>query len=245
MAIIISFKFFIDEERWNYKSWVFVFMILFYGFCIFLSNSKAVIITLLITIFLSGLYIGYLRKKLLLSFLISFLIIISTGIIVLRSPELSHRIMASLGIIDDIVHHDTVSDYESTSQRIEAWQSSLTVIKNNFLFGVGAGDVKEALIEEYSLNNYEYLVEKKLNSHNQFLQTFIATGIFGFSALMLMFIVPFVFSIRKKNYLYLMFIIIMFINFLTESMLETQAGVVFYGFFNSVFFAFLSAEKGK
>jgi len=32
-------------------------------------------------------------------------------------------------------------------------------------------------------------------------------------------------------------------NFLTEAMLETQSGVIFYAFFNTLFFAVLMQQK--
>ena len=45
---------------------------------------------------------------------------------------------------------------------------------------------------------------------------------------------PIIFYREKNNLLYTYFLIIIAFNFLSESMLETQAGVLFYAFFNSI-----------
>ena len=49
-------------------------------------------------------------------------------------------------------------------------------------------------------------------------------------------------SLKTKDYLYSLFLILIAINFLTESMLETQSGVVFFAVFNTLFF-FQWADK--
>ena len=123
---------------------------------------------------------------------------------------------------------------ESTSVRVLIWGVATEIIKNNFLFGVGTGDVKDVLLEKYKENGMTGAYNEKLNAHNQFLQTFVALGLPGIILLLSSFIFPFILAIRKRNYIYISFLTIVFVNFLTESMLETIAGVMFYAFFNSL-----------
>ena len=73
--------------------------------------------------------------------------------------------------------------------------------------------------------------------HNQFLQTFAALGLTGILLLLAGLTIPFVYCVRKKDWMYLGFIVIVALNCVIESIMEVQAGVVFYAFFNS-FFAF-------
>ena len=122
---------------------------------------------------------------------------------------------------------------ESTNIRILIWKTSIEIIKENFLFGVGTGDVKDILLEKYKEKGMTGAYEEKLNAHNQYFQTFIALGLPGIMILLSSFIFPFILAFKKKNFLYVVFLFIVFLNFLTESMLETIAGVLFYAFFNS------------
>lgn len=116
------------------------------------------------------------------------------------------------------------------------WLSSTELIKRNFLLGVGNGDVRDELNKVYIENHFYQSLNKKLNPHNQFLQTWIAIGVLGFLLLVLIFIVTSVNAIRNKNLIALGLSLLLFMNFLTESMLETQSGVVFFSFFMSVLF---------
>jgi O-antigen ligase len=123
---------------------------------------------------------------------------------------------------------------ESSSVRVLIWQAATEIIKDNFIFGVGTGDVKDVLLEKYKEKGMTGALSERLNAHNQFLQTFIALGLPGIILLLSSFIFPFILAFRKKNFIYIVFLVIVFINFLTESMLETIAGVLFYAFFNSL-----------
>ncbi|HHZ64630.1 MAG TPA: hypothetical protein EYN51_03880 [Flavobacteriales bacterium] len=66
-------------------------------------------------------------------------------------------------------------------------------------------------------------------------------GAVGFLLLIGGILAPLVQSIGRKKYVYLFFLLIIALNSLTESILEVQAGVIFYAFFNS-FFMFLDTE---
>ncbi|MCC6180695.1 MAG: hypothetical protein IT237_02565, partial [Bacteroidia bacterium] len=74
-------------------------------------------------------------------------------------------------------------------------------------------------------------LRKKLNAHNQYLQTFIGTGLIGFVILLLMTIGVLVYSIYTKNLLLMLFSALTTSNFLVESMLQAQAGFIFFIFF--------------
>ncbi|MFH2143882.1 MAG: hypothetical protein ABIJ97_15770, partial [Bacteroidota bacterium] len=102
------------------------------------------------------------------------------------------------------------------------------VIESSWKYGVGIGDVKNELIDQYLKNNNFNLAEQKLNAHNQYLETTIGLGITGVAILIIVLFIPF---FRKKNYILYSFLILIIVNFLFESMLNTQAGVTFFAFF--------------
>ena len=111
------------------------------------------------------------------------------------------------------------------------------------MFGDGIGDVNTVLLKQYAKQELTVLSEKELNPHNQLLQTLVALGLLGGITLILTLIAPLVLAIKKSHFLYSFFILLILINLLTESILERQAGVIFYAFFNALFFTAYFSNK--
>jgi O-antigen ligase len=125
---------------------------------------------------------------------------------------------------------------EDKADRIALWTTALEIIKKNFLIGVGTGDVKDNLLDTYRKNGIFYAFDHKLNAHNQYLQTSIALGLAGFLVLVAILLFPALRALQRHQDIYLVFLFIFSIAILSESMLEIQAGVVFYAFFNVFLF---------
>lgn len=122
----------------------------------------------------------------------------------------------------------------SVMQRIEYWKVSMYIIKNNWLTGVGTGDLNEAFDEAYNDLDSKLHDSFRYRSHNQYLAIFIAFGIFGFLWFIFTLIYPGIKTGRFNNFLYIVFIIIILMSMLTEDTLETQAGATFFAFFNAL-----------
>ena len=121
---------------------------------------------------------------------------------------------------------------ESSTIRILIWEQAFDLIRKNLLIGVGTGDIKDMLVEKYKQEGMTGAYDHKLNAHNQFLQTTLALGLPGLILIFGLLFIP----LFKKNYttfLTISFIIIIILNFLVESMLEIQAGTIFFSFFYS------------
>jgi O-antigen ligase len=131
---------------------------------------------------------------------------------------------------------------ESTFQRIMLWKSAMRILREHPLCGVGTGDVKQAFLKDYTLTGNTTGQEANLNAHNQYLQTSVALGLTGLLILVLTFLFPFILALRKGAWMYGAFLLLVAFNLLFESMLERQAGVMFYAFFNMVLFTALKGE---
>ncbi|MCX6306032.1 MAG: O-antigen ligase family protein [Bacteroidetes bacterium] len=137
----------------------------------------------------------------------------------------------------DVSSADTVGNSKrSTGERIMIWNASLGVVRDNFFFGAGTGDVKDKLMEGYAQTNSLAVLKEHRNAHNQFVQTWIALGVLGFLLFASMLVIPAIISCRMRFYPYFAFLFIMAISLFFESMFETQAGVVFFAFFNTIMF---------
>lgn len=137
---------------------------------------------------------------------------------------------------------DTISgsDGRSTSARLHVWSAAWSLIQEAPVTGYGTGDVKDVLLKRYAERGLISAVEKKLNAHNQFLQSWVALGLSGVLLLLAM-LAGATWRFRRDP-LFAGFLLLTFFNFLVESMLEIQAGVVFWALFYSVFLNLQSPE---
>ncbi|HEY0030961.1 MAG TPA: O-antigen ligase family protein, partial [Bacteroidia bacterium] len=123
----------------------------------------------------------------------------------------------------------------SITMRFEFWKAALGIVQDNPLIGVGTGDIKQAFEDQYVKMNSPLLPEWRLRSHNQYLSIAVAFGVLGLIWFLITLFYPMVLTNRTFDYLYITFLLVATISFLTEDTLETQAGVTFYAFFNSFF----------
>jgi O-antigen ligase len=195
---------------------------------IFLCSSKLGLISFFICI---PLLLVYQFKASLNARKITILLLAIAGVIFISSklfPSPFSRFnslsTASLQTIDK-------TSFESTSVRILIWNESLSLIKNNFLFGTGVGDANDRLNESYKREGLTGAYAHRFNAHNQFFQTFIGLGIVGFALLLAMTFGLILKAFRYKNFLLFIFSLVITLNFMVESMLQTSAGVLFFAFF--------------
>ena len=217
-----------------------ILFIIYFSIFVLLLSSKAGIISLLI-VFLS--HVGYLvyKKK----YVASISILLIYTLTLWGTSEYFSVTTSRLSTAQQAISSDDQdkSSTESTAERILIWESALSIIKENILFGVGTGDADDALIKTYKTNQYSGVLESRLNAHNQYLQTFIAIGIIGFFVLIGILFIPLYKAINRRNILYVFLLSLVTFNLLFESMFERQAGVVFYAFFNGIFFFYMFADK--
>lgn len=124
---------------------------------------------------------------------------------------------------------------QSISQRIEFLKSAGVIIKENFWFGVGTGDVMDVF--NYTLGKTSAKLEKKYRNrvHNQYIVEFTALGVFGFLLFLFITFYPIIRFKIWKNYLFSAFYLIILLSYFTDNTLETQMGISFYVFFFSLF----------
>ena len=223
----------IKSSGWLQKTTL-IMLILYFSTFIFLLSSKGGLLGLLLTLLFYSLvlFFKYRDRR--------------AGLIMAGSTFLMFFIGLNLftftadrifQVKKDIVQKNTFQSTESsTADRKAAWKSSIDVLKKHWMFGVGTGDVKDVLLEQYRLNNYSFAFENKLNAHNQFLQTFMAIGVAGVLSLILLLLIPGLGSLRTSNFIYFLFLLVFSMNIFGESMFETQGGVVFFAFFNVILF---------
>jgi hypothetical protein len=123
----------------------------------------------------------------------------------------------------------------SAMQRIEYWKTSLQIIKQHPLIGVGTGDMNIAFERQYEIMNSLLKPEFRWRSHNQFFSIGVGFGIIGILWFIICLIFPAMQLKRFSDYFYLSFFVIMIVSMISEDTIETQAGVTIFAFFTSLF----------
>lgn len=121
----------------------------------------------------------------------------------------------------------------NNSSLIQRWvytKIGIRIVHDHWLSGVGTGGLVAAYNKIYAQNDYGLQPQFRLIVHNQFLATTICLGIFGGLWLMAAFLLPF--WRMRGNMLYLGFLAMMTISFLSDNTLGTQAGVTLYALMN-------------
>ncbi|CAG0983470.1 MAG: O-antigen ligase family protein [Bacteroidetes bacterium] len=114
------------------------------------------------------------------------------------------------------------------------WKTGFKIVKENFLLGVGTGDVQNEFQKMYEKENSILRPEFRLRAHNQFITFAITFGVLG----LLVFIIALFYPLYKlklyNRFIYLGFFVVVVASFITEDTLESQAGVTFYIFMHSL-----------
>ena len=130
----------------------------------------------------------------------------------------------------------------SAMQRVEYWKTSILIIKQHPIAGVGTGDMNIAFKRQYELMNSPLKPEFRLRSHNQFLSMSVGFGLIGIIWFLVVLLYPPIKTRRMDDYFYLAFFVIMIVSMISEDTIETQAGVTIFAFFTSLF---LFGKKDK
>lgn len=124
---------------------------------------------------------------------------------------------------------------EEVNFRYGIYHCAILILKENWITGVGPGNVQKDLnncYSGYSYKNYDDYSKIDYNSHNQYLDILLKYGIFGLG----LFFVFLFWGIGNTNLFYRIFLFLIVMAMLTENILERQVGIVFFTFFNSLFF---------
>lgn len=211
-------------------------LLLFLSLLVFLCNSKAGFAGwIFATLF--GAAVGSNRTKSFRSLLFAAAHVLLFVLLAWKAvPPSENRVQA----MQENLRADSLSarDPRSTAIRVHIWEAAWSLVRERPFSGYGTGDVKDVLLDRYAERGLAPAVEKRLNAHNQFLQSWVALGLAGL--LLLVWMLPAAAWRFRSSPLFFGFLLLTGFNFLVESMLETQAGVTFWALFYCLFLSFQS-----
>lgn len=215
-------------------------LLLFFIMMIFLLSARQEMIALVLLLPASLFYYFFRKKQWITGIAISTGLIAVLLIVIFFVPEAKMRMEKMQSQMEESY---TNAAPNSVTMRKVIWQSAGEIIRQHPM-GVGTGDVNDALREKYKEKNLLWPLNDNLNAHNQYLQITIATGIPGLIIFIFSMIAALRMAIHKRYYMYLLFLVLFLFCIITECMLETEAGVVFFSFFNSLLAREAVASRG-
>ncbi len=213
-----------------------VITMVFLSVTLFLLSSRAGLLAWFILIIIFGL--TFIQKRTRKFYRLMIPLVILAGVFSLLLIKISryNTVKEEFKVHENYTQESIKS---SIGTRMVLWEEALHVIKRNFFFGVGQGDIKMELHNQAKKKGYLQIVEKNLNVHNQFLETFVGLGIGGVILLIMLLFGP-VIKLKGKYFeLFFYFIIIVTVNLVFESMFNRLAGVFFFAFFYCLFLLFM------
>jgi len=219
------------KKRFLKNNWLYVILIIYFYSYNLLLLSKVGIVTVTLLIFVFIVFWSVRNRNIILP---SIAVLALVGILLFsynQSAFIQHRMGEFVyGLSPD----PGKKNNGSTGIRLQIWHQGIDLIKEKPLFGYGTGDVKDVLMKRYDEVGMTSAYNKKLNAHNQFIQVTISLGIMGFLIFAFVLIEPIWRGLKQDN-LFIVSFVLMFIAYaLTESVLENQAGTIFFGFLFSL-----------
>lgn len=114
--------------------------------------------------------------------------------------------------------------------RIATWEGAFRVIKNDWLLGVGTGNLEKPILKEFETIKFSEGFDNKYNAHNMYLQYWAMNGLLGIGTFILLLLALLFKGIKNNNKSLISLVLLFAIFSLTESTLQTQRGILFFSF---------------
>ncbi len=199
-------------------------------------SSKSVFVALVLTLVIALPYLmlqGTRRKRFMIVAALSTLLI---AIGIAATPAFRDRYLTEL--------HDDFSarTSETVEPRIVRWQIAADLIKKSPVIGYGAGSEIPLLQEKYFEKKFYTSYLHRLNAHNEYMSFMIKSGVWGLTIYLATLVYGFRMAIRKKDIVFVGFMMLLAVVSLSENILDVDKGVIFYSFFLP-FFVFISEQR--
>jgi O-antigen ligase len=231
---ILIYYFLLKTVRW-WMRLISILAIAYFSVFIMMLSSKSFIFILFLSALVMVFYSFYYLKYRL-STAVMLLLLIAIPLLLIKFPYVNARVR------DTQVkeYAGAADDQNGLAVRGVFWESTWKLIRDAPITGWGHYSAIDALQQEYLKRGFADGVKQRYNSHNQYLFTWLCYGLIGLAALSL-FLARLLRSFLQANQFMGICLVLMFILAnITECMLETHKGIVFFLFFSSLLVFHLS-----
>lgn len=213
-----------------------VFLLIFLNlFQILIISISAIVTLVLIWLFIIAHYyeVGKKSNKSIFKLAVGFFCVVGLLSLIYYIQPLHDRVFVSLKYNLNDSH---ISYWNGITLRLAVWECSIEAIRMAPLWGYGTGDANQILWDLYQAKKFHMGYLMQLNSHNQYIQLYLMHGVLGVITLFYVIIILYQRSQMNRNLLQSIFVIIIVTGFLSEVILSTQKGLVFFSLFTSLLF---------
>lgn len=222
-AILLCLWFLISEKKYF---WLIPLITYLQFFNFMLISRTALMAQLMLSAGMLIYYWGYKEKRYALLSVSFLLFITAIYAISTQVPDYKHR-------FSSLLSHQ--SSETSTGLHMNSWRCALLSNKGlTVIFGQGSGDELTALKKCYQEKGLFTMVDKELNSHSEFLSTYVRHGLIGVLFLLGVLIAFVRLALQKGNVPFILFILLFAMTSMTESTLSVQKGVVYFSLLSSL-----------
>ncbi|MBS1667112.1 MAG: O-antigen ligase family protein [Bacteroidetes bacterium] len=220
------------------KKGALLFFIFSAVFLLLIGNRIVIGIWLLMNIYFVSIYIKKISLKI--SLFVLLLVVLISGIKLNPTLRNQWNDLANFSTSNNIPLDEDKSlgrDWGGKALRIAIWKCAAGLAKEHFFMGVGTGDAQQELQKTYEKRKFYFASRyNEYNAHNQYLQETISNGVIGLLLMVAGFVLPFIYFKGTDRFRVYGFLILFFIiTSITESVFETNKGIVLYTFLNSIF----------
>jgi len=151
-----------------------------------------------------------------------------------RVDDLKARFI--IGLQEDLTQSN-ISNSQA-EPRVVRWKAAWELIQQSPVYGHGSGSEVALLKEEYYQRKLYNSYLHELNAHNQYLSTWLKTGVLGLMVLLYTFYCGFSTAIKNRDLLFGCFMIIIATVSFSENILDANKGIFYFSFFFSLFYLF-------
>ena len=156
---------------------------------LFFTSSRSGIVTLILLFLAALVHITFFRKRYKTALIVAILSLSLLAGLYLAVPTLFDRFVS-------LTHW---SENHYPDDRVIAWICGLNATEGHLLFGYGSGDHMQHLAKAFEEFGYLRAVDNGYNSHCQYIETLLETGIVGLAIFLFMLLAPLVAAFNKKN----------------------------------------------
>lgn len=213
-------------------SMLFVLILLFMGLFFLASRNSIIAISFLLLFVMP-----FFRLKKRLFYFIGISVLLALSFFVLNKvPYLKERFSSEMVLdMNSNFGTNTADHFKVLEPRFDRWLAAVELIKKSPLIGYGTGDEEGMLKTGFMQKGLyiSYLME--FNAHNQYLSILLKHGIIGLLIFLIAFFYYFSIAIKKRDFMYLSFLLLFTIGFLTENLLDANKGIFYFALFNCLF----------
>jgi len=141
------------------------------------------------------------------------------------STSLRNKVLNSLEDLEAVRSGENIN-FKSLAMRVEAWKTTVNVIKAQPVRGVGAVNLENELQRQYVRDETVLYRENRVGPHNQFLEVSAAHGLV-LGVILLLFMIYWIKDTQGDSWK-LALVVLILVTLLLESLVERQQGLILF-----------------